>query len=83
MSVASGSIRNGAGSVVLKATIYKGTEDITATIPTSALSWERVSSDSTSDTAWNNAHKGIGPNVTITAADAAGGANFNCLYIEP
>lgn len=82
VSVASGSIRNGAGSVVLKATIYKGTEDITATIPTSALSWERVSSDSTSDTAWNNAHKGIGPNVTITAADVAGGANFDCLYIE-
>ena len=82
VSVASGSIRNGAGAVVLKAAIYKGTEDITATIPTSALSWERVSSDSTSDTAWNNAHKGIGPNVTITAADAAGGANFDCLYIE-
>lgn len=83
VSVASGSIRNGAGAVVLKAAIYKGTEDITATIPTSAISWERVSSDSTSDTAWNNAHKGIGPNVTITAASAAGGANFNCLYIEP
>ena len=83
VSVASGSIRNGAGAVVLKAAIYKGTEDITATIPISAISWERVSSDSTSDTAWNNAHKGIGPNVTITAADAAGGANFNCLYIEP
>ena len=82
VSVASGSIRNGAGAVVLKATIYKGTEDITATIPISAISWERVSSDSTSDTAWNNAHKGIGPNVTITAADAAGGANFDCLYIE-
>lgn len=83
VSVASGSIRNGAGAVVLKAAIYKGTEDITATIPISAISWERVSSDSTSDTAWNNAHKGIGPSVTITAADAAGGANFNCLYIEP
>lgn len=83
VSVVSGRIRNGAGSVVLKATIYKGTEDITATIPISAISWERVSSDSTSDTAWNNAHKSIGPNVTITAADAAGGANFNCLYIEP
>lgn len=83
VSVASGSIRNGAGAVVLKAAIYKGTEDITATIPTSALSWERVSSDSTSDNAWNNAHKGIGSNVTITATDAAGGANFNCLYIEP
>lgn len=83
VSVASGSIRNGAGAVVLKAAIYKGTEDITATIPISAISWERVSSDSTSDTAWNNTHKGIGPNVTITAADAAGGANFNCLYIEP
>ena len=82
VSVASGSIRNGAGAVVLKATIYKGTEDITATIPISAISWERVSSDSTSDTTWNNAHKGIGPNVTITAADAAGGANFDCLYIE-
>lgn len=83
VSVASGSIRNGAGAVILKAAIYKGTEDITATIPISAISWERVSSYPTSDTAWNNAHKGIGPNVTITAADAAGGANFNCLYIEP
>lgn len=83
VSVASGSIRNGAGAVVLKATIYKGTEDITATIPISAISWERVSSDPTSDTAWNNAHKGIGPNVTITAANAVGGANFDCLYIEP
>ena len=82
VSVASGSIRNGAGAVVLKAAIYKGAEDITATIPISAISWERVSSDSTSDTAWNNTHKGIGPNVTITAANAVGGANFDCLYIE-
>lgn len=82
VSVASGSIRNGAGAVTLKATIYKGAKDITSTIPISAISWERVSSDSTSDTVWNNAHKGIGPNVTITAADAAGGANFDCLYIE-
>ena len=82
VSVASGSIRNGAGAVILKATIYKGTEDITATIPISAISWERISSTPTADTAWNKAHKGIGPNVTITAADAAGGANFDCLYIE-
>ena len=82
VGVKSGSIRNGAGTVTLEAAIYRGAEAITASIPDADISWERHGANGAEDAAWNNAHKGIGPNVIITAADAAGGANFDCLYIE-
>lgn len=80
VSVKSGSIRNGAGTVTLEATIYRGSEDITASIPAADISWERRSASSTEDAAWDASHHGTGHTVTVTAAEAAGGADFECIY---
>lgn len=80
VSVKSGSIRNGAGTVTLEAAIYRGAEDITASIPATDISWERHSASSTEDAAWDASHHGIGHTVTVTAAEAAGGADFECIY---
>ena len=78
--VKSGSIRNGAGTVTLEATIYRGAEDITASIPDADISWEKHSANSAEDAAWNASHHGAGRTITVTAAEAAGGADFECIY---
>ncbi len=78
--VKSGGIRNGAGTVTLEATIYRGAEDITASIPDADISWEKHSANSAEDAAWNASHHGAGRTITVTAAEAAGGADFECIY---
>lgn len=83
VGVKNGSIRNGAGTVTLEATIYRGAEDITASIPDADISWERHSANGANgaeDAAWNAAHTGTGKTITVTAAEAAGGADFECIY---
>ena len=80
VGVKSGSIRNGAGTVTLEAAIYRGAEDITASIPDADISWERHSANGAEDAAWNAAHMGTGKTITVTAAEAAGGADFECIY---
>ena len=80
VSVKSGNIRNGAGTVTLEAAIYRGAEDITASIPDADISWEKHSANSAEDAAWNASHHGAGRTITVTAAEAAGGADFECIY---
>lgn len=80
VGVKSGSIRNGAGTVTLEAAIYRGAEDITASIPDADISWERHGANGAEDAAWNAAHTGTGKIITVTAAEAAGGADFECIY---
>ena len=80
VSVKSGSIRNGAGTVTLEAAIYRGAEDITASIPPEALSWERKSGNAAGDATWDASHRDVGAVITVTAAEAAGGADFECIY---
>lgn len=80
VGVKNGSIRNGAGTVTLEAAIYRGAEDITASIPDADISWERHGANGAEDAAWNAAHTGTGKTITVTAAEAAGGADFECIY---
>lgn len=80
VSVKSGGIRNGAGTVTLEAAIYRGAEAITASIPDADISWERHGANGAEDAAWNAAHMGTGKIITVTAAEAAGGADFECIY---
>lgn len=80
VGVKSGSIRNGAGTVTLEAAIYRGAEAITASIPDADISWERHGANGAEDAAWNAAHMGTGKIITVTAAEAAGGADFECIY---
>lgn len=76
--VKSGSIRNGKGSMVLEATLYKGTDNVSNEYPPSMWSWMRNSGSST-DRAWNDAHKKIGRLLTITAAEVVSSATFDCV----
>ena len=80
ISVKSGNIRNGAGTVTLEAAIYRGAEDITASVPPEALSWERKSGNAAGDATWDASHMKAGAVITVTAAEAAGGADFECIY---
>ena len=76
--IKSGSIRNGKGSIVLEATLYKGTDNVSNEYPPSMWSWMRNSGSST-DRAWNDAHKKIGRLLTITAAEVVSSATFDCV----
>nr|DAX78258.1 MAG TPA: tail protein [Bacteriophage sp.] len=76
--VKSGSIRNGKGSIVLEATLYKGTDNVSNEYHHSVWSWKRNSGDSVSDNAWNNTHDGVGREITITASEVVSSATFDC-----
>lgn len=76
--VKSGSIRNGKGSIVLEATLYKGNIDVSDEYHHSAWSWKRNSGDVVSDRVWNNAHQGVGREITIMASEVVSSATFDC-----
>lgn len=76
--VKSGSIRNGKGSIVLEATLYKGTDNVSNEYPPSMWSWKRNSGDIVSDRAWDNTHQGVGREITITASEVVSSATFDC-----
>lgn len=77
ITVESGAIKNGKGSVTLYGTVYKGGKDITPNITPYRLKWTRLSSDSEADAAWNKAHAYIGRRITIQASEVKGGAYIN------
>ena len=76
--VKSGLIRNGEGSVTLEATLYKGNIDVSDEYHHSVWSWKRNSGDIDSDRAWDNAHQGVGREITITASEVVSSATFDC-----
>ena len=78
VAIKSGSIRNGEGSVTLEATLYKGNVDVSDEYHHSVWLWKRNSGDSVSDNAWNNAHQGVGREITITASEVVSSATFDC-----
>jgi phage minor structural protein len=70
--------KNGMANTTLIATVYKGKDDITSTLPNTAFIWQKINSDGTHDTAWENAHVGVGRSITITKDDIASRATFQC-----
>lgn len=82
ITVESGAIKNGKGSVTLYGTVYKGDKDITPNITPYRLKWTRMSSDSEADAAWNKAHAHIGRRITIQASEVKGGAYINYEFKE-
>ena len=82
ITVESGAIKNGKGSVTLYGTVYKGGKDITSNITPYRLKWTRTSSDSEADAAWNKTHAHIGRRITIQASEVKGGAYINYEFKE-
>lgn len=70
---------NGSVATILSATVWKGSRNITDTIPASLFSWQRTSADSVGDAVWNSAHEGIGAVLTLTDTDVTRKAVFECM----
>jgi hypothetical protein len=74
--------RAGTCDTTLVASVWKGEEDITDTLDESAFTWERTSSDASSDEQWNTSSKATGhKSVTLTPEDVDGRAVFAC-YVD-
>lgn len=69
--------RNGIVSTVLRARVYKGSEEITEQISDSGFRWYRTSADSAGDEQWN-AMPHYGREIVITEEDVWRKAVFNC-----
>ncbi len=69
------SITRDSSSITLTAKLLNGSTEVETTV--SSFSWKRVSSNTASDTTWNNAHKAK-KEVTITSSDLEASANFYC-----
>lgn len=54
---------------VVTARVFRGTEDITDQLHPDEFEWVKFNEDGTVDTAWVNAHKGIGNVINITHED--------------
>lgn len=69
---------NGEIATILTASIYKGSEEITETIPDNLFCWKRTSANPDGDKVWNMLHTGIGRHLTISDEDVYRRATFNC-----
>lgn len=69
---------NGNISTTLTACVYKGSQEITQTIPDNLFCWKRTSANADGDTVWNELHTGIGRYLTISDEDIYRRAMFTC-----
>lgn len=72
---------NGEIATVLTACVYKGSEEITETIPDKLFHWKRISANPEGDTVWNELHAGIGRHLTVSHEDVYRRATFTCEVI--
>lgn len=45
--------------------VYQGTDEVTAQIDSDKFIWQKINSDGTHDTAWEDAHVGVGNVITV------------------
>ncbi len=69
---------NGEMVTTLTATVFKGSHDITQSVPYNAFDWMRLSDNPAGDTVWNELHRGMGSQITVTASDVYRRAVFSC-----
>lgn len=69
---------NGEIGTTLTAIVYKGTNNISATLPASSFRWKKTDHHGNPDIAWNTTHTSSGSSVDITASDMIGRATFTC-----
>lgn len=72
-------IRNGHGSITLRAVAECGNEDVSDKYPTAAYSWRRDSGNEEYDAAWNIRHESHGRFLKVTAQDVFRRATFECI----
>lgn len=69
---------NGRIDTTVYVVVYKGTDNITDTLPDSSFIWRKTNSNGVDDVAWNNAHRGVGKQIKITSDDVHKKATFWC-----
>jgi phage minor structural protein len=69
---------NGNVDTFLVASVYKGKDNITDTLPAISFEWKKTDKDGIEDIGWNNAVKGAGKSVAITKDDVNSKATFAC-----
>lgn len=62
---------------MLTVRVWRGSKDVTDTLPETQFSWRRISCDEASDTEWNNAHQFL-KSIKVTTADIDGSATYYC-----
>lgn len=82
ISTNGGVFKNGQINTKLLARVYRGATDVTDTLDASRFKWERVSTDTDGDIAWNTAHFGGTKEVNITSADVTVRATFTCEILD-
>lgn len=70
--------KNGDINTTVTAKVYRGKDDITSTLLASAFIWKKTNRNGLTDTTWNNAHVGVGNQITISATDVEQKATFWC-----
>lgn len=70
--------KNGLIDTEITAIVYKGKENITATLPKTAFIWTKKDKDGFFDVAWNYEHVGIGNKITVSSFDVVQRAVFTC-----
>lgn len=71
--------RQGTVDTILIATVFRGDDDITDSVPSDAFRWYRSSRDLTSDEAWNTSSKGLAKKqIELSPDDVSGRAVFSC-----
>lgn len=70
--------KNGEVNSVIKATVYKGKDDITLSLNNSAFIWKKFDAYGNLNTTWTNAHAGVGSEISISAQDVSRKATFVC-----
>ena len=76
------SFKNGKINTTLIARVFKGSKNITDTIPASRLIWTRVSDDTSSDITWNEKYKNGAKQIDVTIDDVNKRATFNCSLLR-
>lgn len=61
----------------LTAQLFRGNEDITDSVLPEHFVWTKTNADGTENTAWNNAHEGVGNVIELTEADVQEKAVFD------
>ena len=74
--------KNGQINTVLNAKVYRGTQDITNTIPATRFKWTRISNDPVADEAWNTAHSTGTKSITITSNDVISKSTFQVNILD-
>lgn len=70
--------KNNIVNTVITARVYRGKDDITATLNKNSFIWKKFNKNGDENLAWGVSKKGIGNTIQVTEKDVQEKATFNC-----